>query len=447
MGQFKIFIVEDDSWYADLLKYHLTLNPEYEVEVFYNGRDCLSNLHKRPSVITVDYSLPDMKGSELMKRILTQIQGVSVIIISGQEDITTAIDLLKEGAFDYIVKNEDTRTRLWNTIRLVRENHGLREENERLRLAVDQKYDFSKIFIGSAKANRDAFNMMEKAAGSQITVSITGETGTGKELVAKAIHFHSDRSKKAFMAINLGAIPKDLMESELFGYEKGAFTGAVARKTGVFEEAHQGTIFLDEIAEMDLSMQTKLLRVLQEREIKRLGSTQSIKIDVRVITATHKNLAEEVKNGNFRADLFYRLMGLPIHLIPLRDRGNDIILLARHFIEEYSRNHNLKVKILTEEAVRKLMQYKFPGNVRELKAMIELALILADGDTMESHHLNLMPVEAHGNSLADDITLEEHIGRIVAGSIQRYNNNLSQVSKKLDISRATLYRYINKFNL
>lgn len=447
MNSFKIFVVEDDIWYADILKYHLSLNPDFEVETFTNGRDCLSNLFKRPALVTVDYSLPDMTGKYLLGKILQHTPGIAVVIISGQEDITTAVELLKEGAFDYIVKNEDTRNRLWNSIRLFRENQSLRLENEILREEVGKKYDFSKVIIGTSIGLRQTFSLMEKAAASQITVSITGETGTGKELVAKAIHYHSDRKKYPFVAVNIGAIPKDLVESELFGYEKGAFTGAVNRKAGVFEDAQKGTIFLDEIAEMDLNMQTKFLRVLQEREVKRLGGNQLIKIDVRVVTATHKNLADEVKNGNFRADLFYRLMGLPIHLTPLRERGNDIIILARHFADEFSRENKKKKIDFTEEAITKLKKYSYPGNVRELRAIIELAMILCENNRIDAQHISFNPVGSIDEPNSEEMTLDEQILKIVRKNLQKNNGNPTLVSKKLGISRATVYRYMKVLDL
>jgi len=446
MEQFKIFIVEDDPWYADILEYHLSLNPEFEVEKFATGKDCLSNLHKRPSLITVDFSLPDMTGKELLSKINIHSPGTAVIIISGQEDITTAVELLKEGAFDYIVKNEETRNRLWNSIRLFRENLQLRTENEQLRIEVGKKYNFSNI-IGTSKGIHKTFSLMEKAAASQITVSVTGETGTGKELVAKAIHYHSERKANPFIAVNVGAIPKDLIESELFGYEKGAFTSAATRKSGVFEDAHKGTIFLDEIAEMDLNMQTKFLRVLQEREVKRLGGNQEIKIDVRVITATHKNLAEEVKKGNFRADLFYRLMGLPVHLVPLRERENDIILIARHFADAFSKEFKQEKADFTEDAIKKLLKYSYPGNVRELKAVIELAMILSDDKTINAKHINFTPVETNGELSSEQLTLEEQILKIVKSNLLKYNCNPTIVAKKLGISRATVYRYIKEMEL
>lgn len=447
MDQFRIFVIEDEPWYADFLKYHLSMNPDFLVETFSTGKECLSNLYRRPSLITVDFSLPDMNGKELVEKIRKHSPNAGVIIISGQEDITTAVELLKVGAFDYIVKNEDTTNRLRNSIRLLQENLALRKENEKLIEMVGKKYDFSNIMLGSSPGMLAAFSMMEKAASTQITVSVTGETGTGKELVAKSIHFHSNRKNHPFVAVNIGAIPKDLVESELFGYEKGAFTGAYDRKKGYFEAAQNGTIFLDEIAEMDLNIQSKFLRVLQEREVRRLGGNQVIRLDVRIITATHKNLTEEVKNGNFRADLYYRLMGLPIHLVPLRERGNDIIKLARNFADAFCKENQRKKMEFSEEAVKKLLGYKYPGNVRELKAVIELAVILSDDNRIEARHISFNPVEAPGDLSSAEMTLDEHISVVVKRYLERYNNNPTVVAKKLGISRATVYRYIKDFKL
>lgn len=447
MDQFRIFVVEDEPWYADFLKYHLSMNPDFLVETFSTGKECLSNLYRKPSLITVDFSLPDMNGKELVEKIKKHSPNAGVVVISGQEDITTAVELLKVGAFDYIVKNEDTANRLRNSIRLLQENLTLKKENEKLIEMVGKKYDFSKIMLGSSPGMLATFSMMEKAASTQITVSVTGETGTGKELVAKSIHYHSSRKNHPFVAVNIGAIPKELVESELFGYEKGAFTGAYDRKSGYFESAQNGTIFLDEIAEMDLNIQSKFLRVLQEREVRRLGGNQVIKLDVRIITATHKNLAEEVKNGNFRADLYYRLMGLPIHLVPLRERGNDIIKLARNFADAFCVENQRKKMEFSEDAVKKLLGYKYPGNVRELKAIIELAVILSDDNRIEARHISFNPVEAPGESSSAEMPLEEHISQVVKRYLDRYNSNPTVVAKKLGISRATVYRYIKKFQL
>jgi len=231
-------------------------------------------------------------------------------------------------------------------------------------------FSFEKNIIGTSKPMQKIAQLLEKAVSTNITVSVSGETGTGKEVIAKSIHFNSPRNKEAFVAVNMSAIPKELLESELFGYEKGAFTGANTRKKGQFELAHKGTLFLDEIGEMDINMQAKVLRVLQEREVTRVGGEKPIKIDIRIIVATHRDLTEEVSNGNFREDLYYRLLGLPIHLPPLRDRGNDILLLAKYFLDAFTKQNGMEVVELSKKAKARLLAYSFPGNVRELKAII-----------------------------------------------------------------------------
>ena len=447
MDLFRIFIVEDDPMYARMLEHNLSRNPDYEVESFATGGECLKNLHKRPSVVTIDYNLPDMMGSELMKKVLRFNPDIAVIIISGQNDISTAIGLLREGAFDYIVKDEETHDRLWNSLRLLKEISRLKVENERLAEEIGTKYDFADTIIGSSSGIRQAYTLVEKASNSMINVAITGETGTGKELIAKAIHYHSDRKKHPFIAINVGAIPRDLVESELFGYEKGAFTGALSRKAGVFEEAYKGTLFLDEIGEMDLNIQTRFLRVLQEKEVRRLGGNAVIKTDVRIITATHKNLAEEVNKGNFRADLYYRLMGLPIHLVPLRERGNDIMVLANYFADAFCKENKRQKVCFTQEAARKLLQYHYPGNVRELKAIVELAIIMSEGNSIEDVHISFNPIDKPEDLFSDDMTLESFTVKIIRHYLVKFNNNPTQVAQQLGIGRATVYRFIKNHNL
>ncbi|MFI5164810.1 MAG: sigma-54-dependent transcriptional regulator, partial [Bacteroidia bacterium] len=310
-SEFKIFVVEDNEWYCEMLAHHLSLNPDYHVKKFFSGDEILRAIHENPAIVCLDYSLPDKNGSEILKKIKEFNPDIQVIIISGQEDIGVAVKLLKEGAYDYLLKNEETKDMLWNAINNIRQNMDLKKEIIDLKKEVVKKYDFSNIIIGKSNALAKTFQLIEKAAQGKITVSITGETGTGKELVAKAIHYNSERKNKPFVAVNVTAIPKELIESELFGHEKGAFTGANTRRIGKFEEANGGTLFLDEIAEMDISLQSKLLRALQEHEITRVGSNAAIPVDNRIIVATHKDLAEEVKKGNFREDLYYRLLGLP----------------------------------------------------------------------------------------------------------------------------------------
>ncbi len=300
---YSIFIVEDDPWYGQILEYHLSLNPEYKITRFLTGQDCLNNLYQKPDLISLDFGLPDYPGDKLFQKIREIAPNVPVVMISAQEVISVAVNLLKIGVADYLVKDDATKDLLWNSIIRIRETQNLKQEVEHLRQELGQKFSFEKTIIGQSEAIKKIFVLMEKAIKTNINVSITGETGTGKELVAKAIHYNSDRKKKTFVPVNMAAIPRELIESELFGYEKGAFTGAVTRKIGKFEEANGGSIFLDEIAELDMSVQSKLLRVLQEREVVRIGGNEKIKLDIRLLVATHKNLAEEVKKVTGRRDM------------------------------------------------------------------------------------------------------------------------------------------------
>ncbi|PKO96353.1 MAG: regulator, partial [Bacteroidetes bacterium HGW-Bacteroidetes-9] len=343
----KIFITEDDVIFAKIISHHLSLNPEYEVEIFPDGKSLLKNLYKNPTLISLDYNLPDMTGLEVLKQIREFNPDLPVVIVSGQQDVATAIELLKKGAYDYILKDQDTKERLWNITKNIRENIKLRQKIADLEEEIGRKYENNNLIKGNSPAINKVFMLIEKASRTNITVSIYGETGTGKELVAKSIHHASARSKKPFVAVNVTAIPRELIESEMFGHEKGAFTGANNRRIGRFEEANQGTIFLDEIGDMDLNMQSKLLRVLQEEEVTRVGGSENVKLDVRVIVATHKNLQELVRKGEFREDLYYRLLGLPINLPPLRERGNDIALLARFFVDDFCQKNKMKKLSIT----------------------------------------------------------------------------------------------------
>lgn len=441
MSTFKIFVVEDDPFYGEMLKYHISLNPDYVVEKFDNGKECLNNLYKNPAVISLDYSLPDMSGMEVLKKVKEHNPDIPVIIVSGQEDVSTAVKLLKEGAYDYFVKDDETKDRIWNALKNIRERLNLEKQIDDLKEEIGKKYVFNNIIKGNSKEIKQLFNMMEKAVGTNITVSISGETGTGKDLVAKAIHYNSPRGKYPFIAINISAIPNDLMESEMFGYEKGAFTGANTRKIGKFEEAGKGTIFLDEIGEMDLNMQAKLLRVLQEKELTRIGGHSIVKVNARLIVATHRDLAEEVKNGNFRQDLYYRLLGLPIHLPPLKDRGNDILILAKYFVDAFCDENAMSRKNLSALAQDKLLNYSYPGNVRELKAIIELAAVMSNGDTIDDTDITFTSTKKVSDFLLDEEdTLNGYTRKIIKHYMDKYDGNIMKAAKKLDIGKSTIYR-------
>ena len=438
----KVFILEDDTWYGSMLHHYLSMNPDYDVRRFENSQSFFQHLHERPDVITLDYSLPDMDGDQVLKKIKQNYPEGKVIVISGQEDISTAISLLKDGAFDYIVKDEDTKERLWNSLLHLKEIQGLRNEVEVLKEEVSKKYDFSKTIIGTSDSMQKVFTMIEKACKTNITVSITGETGSGKEVVAKAIHYNSDRQKKPFIAVNVAAIPKDLLESELFGHEKGAFTGALTRRIGKFEEAGHGTLFLDEIGEMDISLQAKLLRVLQEREIVRIGGNETVAVNARIIVATHRNLLDEVQKKTFREDLYYRLIGLPIHLPPLRERDNDILLLSKSFIDAFCKENKMERKVLSPEAQAKLRKYAFPGNVRELKSVVELAVVMADGSVIEPENISINLNASINDLLSSEKSLKQYEIEIIQHFLDKYDKDVLLVARKLDIGKSTIYRMI-----
>lgn len=442
MSPFKIFIVEDDELYGAMLKHHLSLNPDNEVHHFTTGAKLMENLYQHPSMISLDYRLPDLSGMEIMKKIKEYDEDIPVVIVSGQEDVGTAVDLLKKGAYDYFVKDKDTKNRLWNAVKNIKGHLELKQEIDDLRDEIGRKYEFSNVIKGNSAAIKKVFTLMEKATRSNISLSVTGETGTGKELVAKAIHYNSPRARNPFVAINVSAIPSELIESEMFGHEKGSFTGATTRKIGKFELAHKGTLFLDEITEMDINMQTKLLRVLQEKEFTRVGGNEEIKTDARIITATNKVMVEEVKNGNFREDLYYRLLGLPIELPPLRQRDNDILILAKFFVDEFCKENKLPDLSISQEAQEKLMKYPYPGNVRELKAVMELATVMAADKTIEAEDISFSSTHSVSDFLLEETTLQEYTRKIIRYYLDKYDKNVLTVAKKLDVGKSTIYRML-----
>lgn len=447
MNPLKIFLVEDDPWFGNLLKHHLSLNPEYEVFLYMSAKECMDNLYKKPHVVSIDYELPDMTGDKLLAKIHAVNKNIPVIIISGQEEISVALNLLKAGASDYFIKNDNTKELLWNAILKIKENTQLKEEVEDLKEKLEQKYSFEKTILGQSEAIKKTFVLIEKAVKSSINVSITGATGTGKEVIAKAIHYNSDRKKKPFVAVNMAAIPGELMESELFGYEKGAFTGASGRKIGKFEEANGGTLFLDEIAELDLNLQSKILRALQEREVVRLGGNEKIKFNARLITATHKNLSEEVKKGSFREDLFYRIIGLPIELAPLCERGNDVLILAKYFVEEFTKENGIKHLHISNNAKEKLLKYNYPGNVRELKSIMDLACVMCDGEEINAEDITYNSLQNEERFTSVEKTLREYTLDIIALFMRKYNNDVMEVAHKLDVGKSTIYNMIKKKEL
>jgi len=446
LDSFKIFIVEDDPFYGRLLKHHLSLNPDYEVELFESGKACLQELYRKPDVVSVDYGLPDMNGDVLLNKIRAVNSNVPVVIISGQEDIATAVNLLKKGARDYIVKDDNTKDLLWRSIINIRENSDLKQEVETLKDQLEEKFSFDSI-IGNSSAMQVVYKLLKKAIKSNINVSITGETGTGKEVIAKAIHYNSERSKQPFVAVNMAAIPENLLESELFGHEKGAFTGAVGRKPGKFEVAKEGTLFLDEIAEMDLSLQSKILRAIQEREFTRVGGTDSIRFKARLLIATHRDLEVQVREGKFREDLYYRVMGLPIALPPLKNRGEDVLLLADFFVKQYTKENKTGALKLNKSGKEKLLKYHFPGNVRELKAIMELACVMTDTNGISAEDIHFSGLNSRQDIAFGEKTLREYTLEIIKHYLEKYDNNVVRVAEKLEVGKSTIYNMLKSGEL
>lgn len=441
----KIAVVEDNEWFNKYLCHIISLIPEYEVKGYTNGKSFLADFDKfRPDIVSIDYRLPDIMGDKLMKQVLEANESVDVLIISEQDDVETAINLMRSGASDYLVKNTEMKNVLFKSIQNIDEKRALKSEIAELKKEVVKRHDFSRSIIGKSAALKEALNLAEKAVSTNISVVINGETGTGKDVLAKSIHYASKKKENNFVAVNMAAIPTELIESELFGFEKGAFTNAHARRIGKFEEANGGTLFLDEIGEMPLPIQSKLLRVLQEREVSRLGSNEIIKVDCRIICATHRNLLEEVKNGNFREDLYYRLFGLNIVLPPLREREQDALLLANHFLKEFVKENELEEKIFSEEAKKKILNYYWPGNIRELRSVIELATVLSDNNIIEASHVNIQSTTDVKQLLSKEKTLREYSIDIVQHFLDRYNNDITKVSKVLDVGRTTIYRMLKE---
>jgi two-component system response regulator AtoC len=440
----KIFVVEDDEWYREFIGYILSLNPDHEVKKFDSGKELIKHLHENPDVVTIDYLLPDMDGVSLVKQVKSFNPDIEAIVISEQDKVNTAVELLKLGIYDYIVKSDDIREKLLNVVGNIGKSKSLKTRILNLEEEVHQKYSFRNTIIGNSQPIQKTFGLLEKASLTDITVLITGETGTGKEIVAKAIHYNSKRKEGQLVTVNMGAIPRELAESELFGHEKGAFTGAIASRPGKFEMADKGTIFLDEIGEMDISLQVKLLRVLQEKEFQRVGGSKLITVNCRVIAATNKNLIDEVRKGTFREDLYYRLYGLPIELPPLRNRGNDIILLALHFLALFCKENQLEKKTLSSDAQQKLMSYPFPGNVRELKSVVELSAIMSNTSVIQPEDISLHEVHSLSGITGVEKTLEEYMRQIIKFYLKKYNDNVLLVAQKLDVGKSTIYKMIKE---
>lgn len=430
----------------------------YLVEAVSVGEEAIRLLSRKSyDVIITDLFLPGVSGIDILKHVKEQRLPCNVILITGNASAETAVKAMKEGAFDYITKPVNFE-KLKVIISKAVEKSRLVAENLYLRQQLRGKYKFDNI-IGNSPAIQSVFARMEKILVTDSTVLILGESGTGKELVARAIHFNGLRKEKPFIAINCGAIPAELLESELFGHMRGSFTGAVADKPGKFELANKGTIFLDEIGTMPQQLQMKLLRVLQEQEVERVGSTGRTKLDVRVISATNADLDGRVRRGEFREDLYYRLNVIPIHLPPLRERREDIPLLAKHFLRKICTDMRRPVLEITPEAIRALEAYTWPGNVREMENVIERAVALTDSDIIdrpdlpsqiggvaqEDSHLPSLQIPGDGLDLAETVALIEKT--LIRQAMEKSSNVKARAASLLNINRTTLVEKIKRYGM
>lgn len=443
----KILVVDDEAPIRDMIRKGLSQMGGYNVEVAQNGVEAIEKVEKDVfDLVLTDLKMPGMDGLELLKTIKGTRPEVMVILVTAFGSIETAVEAMKIGANDYITKPIDLNELLIHVSKAQKESLLLRE-NRLLRLEVRKKFEFNNI-IGKSKRMQEIFSLIEKVALGNSTVIIYGGSGTGKELVAKAIHYNSPRSDRPFIPFNCGAIPETLVESELFGHTKGAFTGAVQAKKGLFEEANGGTLFLDEISTILPSVQVKLLRVLQEKEIMKVGSTERTRIDVRMIAATNEHLEENMKKGKFREDLFYRLHVFPIFLPDLKERKEDIPLLAYHFLDIYSKEAKKEIKGISKEAIKLLLEYHWPGNVRELENTIERAVIMTDQDYLlpSDFPRDLMEgiSEMIKRGVKDRKSLDDIKSEYIKEILKEVGGNKRIAAEILRVNPRTLYRFEKK---
>ena len=453
----KILIAEDNDLNREYLAELLTLNG-YDVKAVENGKEAMDALvDEKYTLIITDLRMPQVDGLELLKFTKEMHPDIAVVMITGYGTVNSAVDAMKLGAFDYIIKPlKDDLVKL--TVSRALSYAKLKEENITLKHHLRDKYDFGKM-IGYSDCMKKVFDIIEKVSASDSTILINGESGTGKELVARAIHFNSDRKAERLVPVNCGAIPEELLESELFGHEKGAFTGAIRNRIGRFELAHRGTIFLDEIGDMSPALQVKLLRVIQEKEFERIGGIKTIPVDVRILAATNQNLEKAVIEKKFREDLFYRINVIPIELPPLRDRGPDIAILANHFLRKFNKLKKKNLARISPETISYFMQYPWPGNVRELENLIEMFVVLKEEGEIEISDLppkllqkqNMETSTCHVDLPAEGLNFNEIVSQfekdLLLQALRTSGGVKNRAAKLLNLNRTTLVEKLKRFNL
>jgi DNA-binding NtrC family response regulator len=450
MSEYRVLIVDDEEP-ARLGLSEVVSSWGYKTDIAADGREAINKVEDfTPTVVITDVVMPNLDGFGLLTHVRANHPETAVILLTGQGSVEAAIRSVKdEGAFYYFEKPINVR-KLQLVLKKAAEYSSARRENELLRRQLRQYGAFGDM-VGNSEVMREIYTLIEQVAPSAVSVLVTGESGTGKEMVARTIHKLSPRANQPFVAINCAAVPETLMESELFGHEKGAFTGAADRRIGCFELANNGTLLLDEIAEMPFVLQAKLLRVLEDRKVRRLGSTREVGIDVRVIAATNKDPYKAVQEGTLREDLLYRLNVITIKLPPLREHRDDIGLLVQHMIEEMSRRHNKTAGIISTEAMDALLDYHWPGNIRELRNVIERAVVICEGEQIEKRHLPLHITGQRPSPTADAVMipigmpLDEVERRVILSTLARTDYNKTRTAETLRISLKTLHNKLKAY--
>ncbi len=452
MANTLIYIVDDEETIRRLLEHWVAKRWGFEARLFANGEECLEALMDDPDLVLLDIMMEGIGGVETLKEIRKRDPQLPVIMLSAQSDVTVAIESLKLGATDYFSKPIDfpkLEIAVKNAIQL----RHISQEVSQLKERMQRDVQFENIVSASGEM-QEVFRLVNKVKNSEIPVLVMGESGTGKELISQAIHFNSSRKDAPFVVVNCASIPHELLESELFGHEKGAFTGAYQRRIGRFEQAHLGTIFLDEIGEMDLGLQAKLLRVIQTKEFQRVGGNETITSDVRLVSATNRDLREDVRQKRFREDLFFRIAAFPIVLPPLRSRKSDILVLAEHFLKGFSQSAGKSLRF-SKETLRLLYEYPWPGNIRELENVIQRAVVMTDGKEISTRDL---PVALQSYTATDTsipftqpepgiVPLEKVKEEAIQNALRITGGNIAEAALRLKLGRATLYRLMKKYKI
>ena len=448
-----VLIIDDEAEIRESLQTLLEMEG-YDVETAANGQQGLQRIGQRTfDLILLDLALPDRNGLDILADLHVQDPGLSVIMITAYGTVENAVKAMQSGAANFVQKPWDNE-KLLADVRAAIARHRAEEENVQLKRALKQRYNFEHI-IGKSEPMLKIFDLVAQVAPSRSTVLLQGESGTGKELIAKAIHLHSPRKDRPFVPVNTGSMPPDLLESTLFGHVKGAFTSAIASKKGLFEVADKGTLFLDEIGTMTMDTQSKILRVLQDRKFMHLGGIHELQVDVRIIAATNVDLRQQVRDGKFREDLFYRLNVISIDLPPLRQRKEDIPLLVEHFLRKYSQENERESRRITPEALRPLVAYSWPGNVRELENVIERAVVLSSGVDIGSDLLpdqmvgrgTTIPVMDHRPDASLFDILEDCERRIITDMLEKCNWNQTEAAERFRVPLSTLNQKIKRLSV